>query len=59
MYQSIHFNFLKKCFYFIFERERDRAQAGEGQRERKTQNSKKAPGSELSAQSLKGPKHEL
>ena len=36
---------------FIFERERDRAQAVEGQRERETQNPKKAPGSELSAQS--------
>ena len=39
-------------FLFIFETERDRAQVGEGQRERETQNPKKAPGSELSAQSL-------
>ena len=30
---------------------RDRASAGEGQGERETQNPKKAPGSELSAQS--------
>ena len=42
---------------FIFERERqrsrqtDRVWAGEGQRERETQNSKQAPGSELSAKS--------
>ena len=38
-------------FRFIFDRERDRAQVGEGQRERETQNPKRAPGSELSAQS--------
>ena len=39
---------------FIFERERAhvRAQAGEGQTERETQNSKQAPGSELSVQGL-------
>ena len=38
---------------FIFERERDRDRvwAGEGQREKETQNPKRAPGSELSAQS--------
>ena len=37
---------------FIFERERERARNwGEGQRERETQNPKRAPGSELSAQS--------
>ena len=33
-------------------RERDRMRAGEEQRERETQNSKQAPGSKLSAQSL-------
>ena len=38
-------------FIFVFERERYRVQAGDGQRERETQNPKKAPGSELSAQS--------
>ena len=36
-------------FLFIFETER--TGAGEGQRERETQNPKKVPGSELSAQS--------
>ena len=37
----------------IFERERERKRDGEGaERERETQNSKQAPGSELSAQSL-------
>ena len=40
------FNFFLHFFLF----ERDRAQAREGQRERETQNSKQAPGSELSAQ---------
>ena len=54
--------FIKKNFnvyLFIFERERERAreraQAGKGQREREreTQHLKQAPGSELSAQSLK------
>ena len=40
--------FFFQCL-FIFER--GRIQAGEGQRERRTQNPKKAPGSELSAQS--------
>ena len=39
--------------FIIFERERDRAQPGKGQTERETQNLKQAPGSELSAQSLK------
>ena len=34
------------------EREREFVQAGEGQRERETQNLKRAPGSELSAQRL-------
>ena len=42
--------------FIIFERERerqtDREQAGERQREKETQNQKKAPGSELSGQSL-------
>ena len=33
-------------------RERDRESEGDGQRERETQNSKQAPGSELSAQRL-------
>ena len=39
---------------FIFEREgeRDRGSGGGGERERETQNPKRAPGSELSAQSL-------
>ena len=37
---------------FIFERERER-ELGERQRERETQNLKQAPGSELSAQSLR------
>ena len=36
---------------FILERERERVQAGEGQRGRETQNPKRDPGSELSAQS--------
>ena len=50
--------FLIKNFFYIYlftferERERDRAQVGDGQRE-KTQNLKKVPGSELSAQSRK------
>ena len=39
-------------FLFIFETERGRAWGGEGQREKETQNPKRAPGSELSAQSL-------
>ena len=41
----------KLTFIQFLERERDRACAGEGQRERETQNPKRAPGSELSAQS--------
>ena len=43
MYVYIHI----KCFFL---RARDRVQAGKGQRERETQNLKKTPGSELSAQ---------
>ena len=46
----------KQAFAFVFVVvffliERDRAQAGKGERERETQNPKRAPGSELSAQS--------
>ena len=39
-------------FLFIFETERDRTWAGEGQRDGETQILKRAPGSELSTQSL-------
>ena len=38
-------------FIFNVYLDRDRAQVGEGQRERETQNPKRAPGSERSAQS--------
>ena len=37
---------------FILERERETEHTGEGQRERETQNMQRAPGSELSTQSL-------
>ena len=44
--------FKKNFFKFIYFWERE-SKAEEGQRERKTQNLKQAPGSELSAQSLR------
>ena len=44
--------FLLFLMFIYFEGERDRVRAGEGQRDRETQNPKKAPGSELSAQGL-------
>ena len=40
--------------FICFERERqDRVRVGKGQREKETQNTRQAPGSELSAQSPK------
>ena len=50
-FQGVQVDIYLLTCYFIFERERDAARAGERQRERETQNTKQAPGSELSAQS--------
>ena len=52
--KSLIVEVFKKNFFnvYLLLRERERAQAGEGQREEETQNSKQAPGSEPSAQSL-------
>ena len=44
--------FMYVFMYLFIERGRERVQAGEGQRKKETQNSKQAPGSEVSAQSL-------
>ena len=49
-------------FIYLFLRERERAQVGERQRKRErgeTQNTKQAPGSELSAQRLETTDHEI
>ena len=48
---SLYVNFLMLIYFRERERERDRVRAGKRQRERETQNPKRAPSSELSAQS--------
>ena len=52
-FSSLQVYLFLKIFFniYLFLRDRDRARVGEEQRERETQNLKRAPGSELSAQS--------